>query len=181
MTEYSENILTDGLRKKTASRFRPTALLLVPLAAILFQVYLPRFFDYFGYLELPLLVTVYFSLMRRNQIQGIFIGAAIGLAQDSLSSQPLGLFGIVKTLVGYFSASVSQRFDVENPAIRLILGFFFFLFHQFFYWVLARALLGQQLIFDIQQTLVLGVLNSAVSLPLFMALDKLRQEETALV
>ncbi len=182
MTEYSENILTDAQRKKSASRFRPTALLLVPLAAILFQVYLPRFFEYFGYLELPLLVTVYFSLMRRNQIHGILIGCAIGLAQDSLSVPlTLGMFGIVKTLVGYFAASVSQRFDVENPAIRLILGFFFFVFHQFFYWVLARALLGQQMVFDFPQTLVLGVLNAAVSLPLFMALDKLRQEETALV
>ncbi len=181
MTEYSENILTDAGKKKSASRFRPTALLLIPLAAILFQVYLPRFFEYFGYLELPLLVTVYFSLMRRNQLHGILIGAAIGLAQDSLSSQPLGMFGIVKTLVGYFSASVSQRFDVDNPAIRLILGFFFFLLHQFFYWVLARALLGLQVNFDIQQNLVLGVLNAAVSLPLFMLLDKLRQEETSLI
>ena len=90
------------------------------------------------------------------------------------------MFGIVKTLVGYFAASVSQRFDVDNPAIRLILCFFFFEFHEFFYWVLARALLGQQLIFDPQMTIVRGVLNAAVAIPFFFLLDKLRQEDTPL-
>ena len=70
---------------------------------------------------------------------------SIGLVQDSLSHQPIGMFGIVKTLVGYFAASVSQRFDVENPIVTLILSFFFYFFHQFFYWVLARALLGEAL------------------------------------
>jgi rod shape-determining protein MreD len=84
------------------------------------------------------------------------------------------MFGIVKTLVGYFAASVSLRFDVENPLVRLILAFFFYVFHQFFYWVLARALLAQQVDFDPQQTLIVGLLNSAVALPLFHILDKLR-------
>ena len=37
---------------------------------------------------------------------------------------------------------MSQRFDVENSGVRLVLSFFFYFFHQFFYWVLARALLG---------------------------------------
>ena len=64
--------------------------------------------------------------------------------QDSLSKNPLGMFGIVKTLVGYFAASVGMRFDVDHTFVRLLLAFFFYLFHQFFYWVLASALLGQQ-------------------------------------
>jgi rod shape-determining protein MreD len=99
---------------------------------------------------------------------------SIGLVQDSLSHQPIGMFGIVKTLVGYFAASVSQRFDVENPIVTFILSFFFYFFHQFFYWVLARALLGEAMIFDPQQTLLFGLLNAAVALPLFHILDKLK-------
>ena len=93
-------------------------------------MYVPRFITYLSYLELPLLVTVYFALMRRSPMAGVLFGAGIGLAQDSLSHHPLGMFGIVKTLVGYFAASVSQRFDVENPVLRLVLAFFFFFFHQ---------------------------------------------------
>lgn len=146
----------------------------IPLAAILFQVYVPRFLTFLAYLELPLLVTVYFSLMRRSPIAGVLFGAGIGLAQDSLSSHPLGMFGIVKTLVGYFAASVSQRFDVDNAMVRLVLAFFFFFFHQFFYWVLSRALMGEALDFDPQQTLVMAILNAAVAVPLYHILDKLK-------
>jgi rod shape-determining protein MreD len=175
MTEFSDRLLLDRPRKGRKSRYGAAALFLIPLAAILFQVYVPLFIQWLSYLELPLLVTVYFALMRRQPVPGMLIGAGIGLAQDSLSHQPLGMFGIVKTLVGYFAASVSQRFDVDNPLIRVILGFFFFFFHQSFFWVLARALLGQQMDFDVQQTLLIGLLNAAVALPLFRILDKLKE------
>ncbi|MBM3726120.1 MAG: rod shape-determining protein MreD [Acidobacteria bacterium] len=174
MNDLGGHLLMETPRRSRVSRFRPAVFLLVPLAAVLFQVYVPLFVEYFGYLELPLLVTVYFALMGRKPVAGVFLGAIIGLVQDSLSHQPLGMFGIVKTLVGYFAASMSQRFDVDNPAIRLILGFFFFFFHQFFYWVLGRALLGQPIPFDPLQNFALGMLNSAVSLPVFYALDKLK-------
>jgi len=78
--------------------------------------------------------------MRRSPVAGLLFGAGIGLAQDSLSHQPLGMFGIVKTLVGYFAGSVSQRFAVDNPVIRLVLGFFFYFFSRdFLLGVAARA------------------------------------------
>ncbi len=176
MIDSSDRLLVEGPRRSRISKFRPVAIVLIPLGAILFQVYVPLFFEYLAYLELPLLVTVYFSLMRRGPVAGTFLGATVGLVQDSLSHQPLGMFGIVKTLVGYFAASVSLRFDVERPLVRAVLAFLFFLFHQFFYWVLARALLGQQMGFDAQQTLISAVLNAAVSIPLFRILDKLKEE-----
>src|SRR5947209_5071409 len=174
MNEFSERLLSDAPRKERKARFRPLILLVIPMTAILFQVYVPRFFPFLSYLELPLLITVHFALTRRDPILSVFFGAAIGLVQDSLSHQPIGMFGIVKTLVGYFAASVGMRFDVENPVITFILGFFFFGFHQFFYWVLARALLGQVVNFDPQQTMLFGLLNAAVALPLFHLLDKLK-------
>lgn len=175
MNQLGDRILIGNAREKTVTRFRRWGLITIPLAAILFQVYVPLFFQFLAYLELPLLVTVYFALMRRNQISGVFIGAVIGLVQDSLSHQPLGMFGIVKTLVGYFAASVGMRFDVEHVVVRFLLGLFFFCFHQFFYWVLARALLGQQVGFDIQQTFFIGLLNAAVGISLFHFLDKLKE------
>ncbi len=122
-------------------------------------------------------MTVYFALMRRSPVAGVLFGAGIGLAQDSLAKHPLGMFGIVNTLVGYFAASVSQRFDVQNPGVRLVLGFFFYFFHEFFFWVLTRALLGESLMFDPQKTIVLGLLNAAVAVPLYHILDKLRITE----
>jgi rod shape-determining protein MreD len=172
MSSYSDE-LTD--RKLRSSKLNILAIVGISLAAILFQVYVPRLVRVLGYLELPLLVTVYFALMRRSPIAGVLFGSCIGLAQDSLApQQPLGMYGIVNTLVGYFAASVSQRFAVEHPAIRLVLCFFFYFFHGFFYWVLARALLGEALDFDLPQTLVLALLNAAVAVPLFRTLDKLK-------
>ncbi len=76
------------LAKDRVSRFNWIAMIGIPLAAILFQVYVPRFITYLSYLELPLLVTVYFSLMRRSPVAGVFFGAGIGLAQDSFRVPP---------------------------------------------------------------------------------------------
>ena len=165
-------------RRRKVSKFKWVAIIGIPLVAILFQVYVPRFFRYLAYLELPLLVTVYFSLRRRSPPFGVLFGMCIGLAQDSLiPNQPLGMYGIVKTLVGYFAASVSQRFEATSAVLRLVLAFFFFFFHEFFYWVLERALLGKAASFNPVQVLVLAVLNAAVAVPLFRILDKLEVTE----
>jgi rod shape-determining protein MreD len=174
MTEYTEHIMINPPRRDAASKVRYVWLVVVPLIAILSQVYIPRFLSFLAYLELPLLVTVHFALSRGGPVSALLYGMSIGLVQDSLSHQPLGMFGIVKTLVGYFAASVSMRFEVENPVVTFILSFFFYFFHQFFYWVLARALLGEAIAFDAQQTLMFGLLNAAVALPLFRILDKLK-------
>ncbi len=175
MSSYSPRLMFSSQRESAVSRFRPWVLLVVPLMAILFQVYVPLFFKFLAYLELPLLVVVYFALMRRSPLAGLLLGAVVGLVQDSLSRIPLGMFGIVKTLVGYFAGSLGLRFDVEHIFVRFALGFFFFLFHQFFYWVLARGLLGVPYDFEIQPTLVLGLLNAAVAVSLFHFLDKLKE------
>jgi rod shape-determining protein MreD len=172
---YSGDRIMVGSRHDQVSRFPTWVLLAVPIAAILFQVYVPRFFEFLGYLELPLIVTIYFALMRRNQIGGLFIGLCIGLAQDSLSKNLLGMYGIVKTLVGYFASSVGKDIDVEHPLVRLPVTFFFYFFHQLLYWVLSRGLLGAQVAFDIQRTLMFGLLNAVVGLAVFHFLDKLKE------
>ncbi len=158
-----------------ASKYPLWVLVLAPLLAILFQVYVPLFFAYLAYLELPLLVTLYFAMMRRGPVSGLLYGAAIGLAQDSLSHQPLGLCGIVKTLVGYFGAGAGLRFEVDNPAARFLLAWFFYFFHQFLYWVLSLALLGTAVDFSFVRTVLLGTMNAAVAVALFQLFDKLRE------
>jgi rod shape-determining protein MreD len=173
--DYSSGRLLVNQRERESSRFRAWVLFAVPLAALLFQISVPRFFQFLGFLDMPLLVVVYFSLMWRSQLKGLAIGALMGLAQDSLSHDPLGMFGIDKTLVGYFAASVGVRLDVDNALLRLVLTFFFYLFHQCLYWVMAHALLGRQAPFEIQRWLLLGLLNAVVGISLFHFLDRLRE------
>jgi rod shape-determining protein MreD len=177
MNESSDSLL----RRRPAteswfSRFQVVGLVILTLIAIISKFYLPRLIPSAVWLEVPLLLTVYFGLMRPNPIAALLFGAFVGLSEDSLSpaNLPIGMYGITKTLVGYFAASVSMRFNVDNTVIRLVLCFFFYFFHSFFYWVMRRALLGQIVPFDPQQTLLHGVFNVAVALPLYMILDKMK-------
>ncbi len=177
MNETSEQVvLRRPLKQNWFSRFQVVALAALTLIAIIGKFYLPRLLPHTEWLELPLLLTVYFGLMGHTQIASLFFGAFVGLAEDSLSpaNLPIGMYGITKTLVGYFAASVSLRFNVENSVIRLVLCFFFFFFHAFFYWIMRRALLGQIVPFDPQETFVHGALNALVAIPLFAILDKMR-------
>ncbi len=176
MNEISDQILQRPVRESWFSRFQVVALATLTLIAIIGKFYLPRLIPQTEWLELPLLLTVYFGLMRRSPIASLFFGAFVGLAEDSLSPAniPIGMYGITKTLVGYFAAQVSLRFDVERSAIRMVLCFFFFFFHAFFYWIMRRALLGQIVPFDPRDTFVHGVLNALLAVPLFALLDKMK-------
>jgi rod shape-determining protein MreD len=176
MNDFDGELLKKPARESWLSRFQVVALALITLLAILSRVYIQRLIPNTRFLELPLLLTVYFGLMRRNQVASLLFGAFVGLLEDSLAptTLPLGMNGIAKTLVGYFAASVSLRFDVENVFIRFILSFFFYFFNAFFFWVMQRALLGQLIPFDPQDALIHGVLNAIVAVPLFLILDRMK-------
>lgn len=176
MNQVSDQIIIREAKQSWFGRFQVLALIALTLVAIVGKFYLPRLIPNTEWLELPLLLTIYFGLMRRSQIAALFFGAFVGLCEDLLSpvNIPIGMYGITKTLVGYFSASVSLRFNVENSVIRLVLCFFFYAFHAFVYWVMRRALLGQMIPFDPQQTLVHGALNAVIAIPLFAFLDRMK-------
>lgn len=147
--------------------------LMVPLVALMSQVYVPLFVTSLAYLDLPLLVTLHTALTRRSPVMGLLYGCGVGLLQDALSNRPLGMYGIVKTLTGFFAANISMRVDVDNSMVRFLTSLTLYFFHQFFYWVLARALLGQQLEFELATSLLFAVLNAAVAVPLFQLLDRI--------
>ncbi len=178
MNESSDHLLrsrrtsSDGL----FSRFQVAGLIILTLIAIISKFYLPRLIPSAVWLEVPLLLTIYFGLMRPDPVPALLFGTFVGISEDSLSpaNLPIGMYGITKTLVGYFAASVSQRFNVGNSLIRLVLCFFFYCFHAFFYWVMRRALLEQLVPFDTQLTLLHGAFNIAVALPLYLILDRMK-------
>src|SRR5712672_4761013 len=113
------------------------------LLALVLQAFFPVHFRWANYLELPLLVTLYFALSKRNPSSGLMLGMVIGLLQDSLSRTPLGLYGIAKTLVGYLGSSLGARIDVEHPIARFLLTVGFYLFHHAVFTLTSRLLLAQ--------------------------------------
>jgi len=176
MSDTNQLVLRRPVKEGWFGRFQVIALAAITLIAIVGKVYLPRLLPHTEWLELPLLLTVYFGVMGHGPVASLLFGAFVGLAEDSLSPANLyiGMYGITKTLVGYFAASVSMRFNVESSVIRLVLCFFFYCFHAFFYWIMRRALLGQLVPFDPQEMLVHGGLNALVAIPLFAVLDKMK-------
>ncbi|PYX27429.1 MAG: rod shape-determining protein MreD, partial [Acidobacteria bacterium] len=102
-------------------RFGIPATVLIPLTAVFLQAWLPLKFHFFSFFDLPLLVTISFAMARRSQVAGIFTGALIGLFQDALTAQPIGLYGIAKTVVGFGASSLGIKIDIENAGARLLL------------------------------------------------------------
>ena len=179
MGSSSGRILVDDARQVRRVRYPLWVFIVVPLTALLIQIYLPLFqtLRFVAKIDLPLLVTIYFALMSRSQIRGLTIGLMLGLAQDSFSRFYIGMYGMCKTMVGYFAASVGMQFDVEHSFVRVMLCLVFYLFHQFLYWVLQRAVLGQAVVFDLFGEAILAVVNALIGAALFHFLDKLRIRE----
>src|SRR6201986_4099986 len=97
--------------------------IIVPLIAILPQVLLPRLFARLAILDLPLVVTLFFAISRRSPIAGTITGATIGLLQDVLTSQPIGVNGMAKSVGGYAASGLGSRIDVENCTPRAVFSF----------------------------------------------------------
>ena len=158
-------------------RFHWWAVAVPTFLALVLQAFLPVYFRRADLLELPLLVTLYFGLSRRNPATGLALGMTIGLLQDgaSGSGHPLGLYGIAKTIVGYLASSIGGRLDVEHPVSRFFLTFFFFHLHQIVFAATKRVLLAQPEHFFSVELFAASVVNSLLAVALFPLLDKLRK------
>jgi rod shape-determining protein MreD len=156
-------------------RFNPAAAVLVPLIALFLQAFIPLRLHFFSIFDLPLLVVIFFAVARRSQVSGMLTGAAIGLLQDSLTHQPIGIYGIALTAVGYFASSLGVKLDVENAGSRFLVTLFFYVVHEVVYFAVARGLVGLTLQWSWPHELGSALANAIVAVPLFMLLDKFKQ------
>lgn len=145
------------------------------IGALLLQAYLPLFSAYANTVDIPLLITIYLALLRRSPIVGLLIGLGIGLGQDSLSHGPIGLYGIIKTVIGYVCSSLTLVLAVESLSTRLVLVLGLYLVHQAFFWSLQRVLLSQGAEFVWRRTLLLALLNCLIAGFVYRFLDRFRQ------
>jgi rod shape-determining protein MreD len=150
---------------------------LIPVAAILLQVLLPRLSGRFAILDLPLVVTLFFSVSRRSPIAGTVTGAVIGLLQDVLTNQPIGVNGMAKAVIGYCAASLSSQIDVENLFTRALLTFCFSLLQSGLLFLIERNLLGINAFHLLWlHELLRAVVNTAVAIPVFLSLDRFKRQ-----
>ncbi len=158
--------------------FHPAVTVLAPLVCILLGATLPRLWARLDILDLPLIATVFFAVSRRTPVAGAVTGSLIGLVQDALTDQPFGVFGIVKTIIGYFAASVSFDVDVENLLNRVLINFVASLLQSGMLFLIRRHMLGigsEPL--QPAYALLRAAVNTALAIPLFALLDRFKVRE----
>lgn len=151
--------------------------ILVPLLALGLQSLLSLHFGFFALIDLPLLITIYYAISKREPMSATVVGALIGIAQDGLTHHPLGIFGIAKSVIGYVAASLGVRVDTENHATRLLLTFSFTLGQTAILFLLQRHMLRQPFAWHWMHELIKAALNALVGVILFALLDLSRRRE----
>ena len=159
-------------------RFSPIVAVVVPLLLILLQAYVPKILPRTVIVDLPLLAVIFFAVARRNPISGALTGAAIGLVQDALTGQPIGINGMAKAVVGYLGSSIGVQVDVENVLTRVMMVFGFSALQSGLLFVIDRLMIGNHdLHFLWLHELIRAGVNTAVALPLFLFLDRFKQRD----
>jgi rod shape-determining protein MreD len=161
--------------KSEVYRFPFAAILVVSFLALTLQSYLPLHLHFVTLLDLPLLVVIYFALTRRSPVEALLVGAIIGMGQDSLTRGPIGLFGVVKTVIGYVTSSVSLHVDTESTVARLLTSFVLYGLHSILYYFVGAILLGQPIDWDSQARLIGALANAFAGVLLFKVLDRFRR------
>lgn len=160
-------------------RFSPAVTFGIPLIAIFLQAFIPVAFHgrlhFFEIFDLPLLITIFFCVARRNPTAGLITGCLIGLTQDALTAKFIGLFGIAKTVVGYGASSLAAKIDVENPGSRLLLTIAFFMLHRVVYLMVQRGLVQENVSANWLHYLGAAIANGFLAIVVFAVLDKFKQ------
>jgi rod shape-determining protein MreD len=156
-------------------RMHPAALWVTTFVALLLQTVLPLKLPLARLFDFPLLVTIYFAVIRRNKLFAIGLGAGIGLLQDALSNSLIGVFGMAKGLTGYLAASASVKFELDDLFGRLALTATLVPIHALFLQLLQRGLLENPPPWQALELVSGSLVNVGLGLILFQVLDKFRR------
>ncbi len=148
----------------------------VPLLVLFLQGFIPVRLQLVRAVDLPLLVTIYFAVSRRNAVSGMFTGCFIGLVQDALTQHPIGVNGIAKTVVGYLASSLGVKIDVEQPGSRFLLTYIFYVIHQVIYFGIMRGLANEPLRWSWTHQLLGAFFSALLAILLFIVLDRFKQK-----
>jgi rod shape-determining protein MreD len=147
------------------------------VVSVLVQSKLPLWLPRTSWLDLPLIVTIYFGLSYRDSIRGMSIGVVAGLLQDALSHGPIGINGVTKTVVGFFTSSVSGRIEVEHTVIRMTALWFYSVVNLVLFALLEKVFFASRFSWAHYHFVFTPLLNVALGLPLFFLGDRLRKRD----
>lgn len=88
--------------------------------AVVAQMIAGHSFFLFNFMDLSLIIVVYWALYR-NRTQAMFVGSMAGLLQDAVLGWPLGFNGFGKTLAAFLAGQAAKHFNVEGAWLRFAL------------------------------------------------------------
>ncbi len=97
------------------------------------------------------------------------------LIVDMLGAYPIGIYGIAKTVVGYFASSLGAKLDVENAGARFLVTLGFYLVHAAVYFTVARGMVNMTLNWSWSRGILAGLANAFLGVGLYFLLDKFKQ------
>ena len=104
----------------TPQDMRQLTIAVLLVTAIALQSALRGVWQPLGYVDLTLILVVYFAL-QREPLQALIVGAAAGLATDIISGRPalLGAGGFSKVLTAYAVYFVASRVMLDTTILRI--------------------------------------------------------------
>ena len=156
-----------------ASRVPLKIAALMALAALGIQALLPIIHPAFSVLNLPLLVVVFVSLTIRAVIPAILWAMLIGWAQDGLTHDPVGLLGIVYSVLSYLVVTASLYVKLSLASVFGLVIAAAYLAHEILLYAIRVNLLGQDLPLDLGLWGALTALHAGLALLAYPAHRKL--------
>lgn len=113
-----------------------TSLLLILLINIVFQSSILPYLSLFGFKSNTGLVLVIIVALRKGKYYGGFFGLTLGLIQDILFGQVIGINALIFFIIGYVIGMIQDVLNIENTAIPIIFSAIFTIIYNFFYYII---------------------------------------------
>lgn len=113
-----------------------TTLLLIILINIVLQSSILPYFSLFGYTPNTGLVLIVIVGLRQGKYYGGFFGLALGLIQDILFGQAVGVNALIFFIFGYTIGMIQDVLDIENIAIPILFSTLATVFYNFSFYLI---------------------------------------------
>lgn len=145
------------------------------LAIVLLQTMLLNRFEWLQFVDLFLLMNVYFAL-HFGQVSCMSLSLSTGLLQDAFSEGLMGMNAFSKTVLAFLISALSSRVVIKQPFLSLLVGLagaldFFILYG------LHRLFNLSGFPFSLKVPAAAALLNALASLPAFWVGDKIRNRK----
>ncbi|MGH2568118.1 MAG: rod shape-determining protein MreD [Bacteroidota bacterium] len=146
---------------------------LVALALLLLQTTFIPFLSLGEYLPDVLLIWVVFIAVRRGQVEAAISGFAVGLAQDLVTTQFLGLAALAKTVsgfaAGYFFNENKTEITLSSYRFVLIVLLASMIHNIVYFMIFLQGVEAPLIVTTLRFSILTGLYTSLLSfLPMFL-------------